>query len=812
MSASAFADITQDVRYAARQLRKDRSFTAIAVLTLALGIGATTTLFTVLNAVVLTPLPFPQSDRLLSIATTWRGEPGAVSVGNFFLAKKRSRTIEAIAARSASTFNLTQSGDPERITGAHVSAGYFDVFGAHPELGRTFTPDEDVPGSQLALLSHSLFTRRFGGDPTIIRRTIWLSGRPHTVIGVMKSSFQIPEDKTEVWTPLALTNGPDAFDASFLSVTARLKPGVSQAQIDNDVIAISEAMVQEAPRDNEGRRLSAVLLLDRIVGDYRQRLFLLLGAVSLVFLIACVNVASLLMARGASRRQEISVRAALGATRLRIARQLLTEAFVLCSAGAVAGLTLAAIALPIFISQAPADVPRLEGARINGVALMTATGIAFLATLIAGLVPALRESRAGLTRGAAQASRGSVGTVRDRVRQMFVAVEVALALMLLMGAGLLIRSGQNLDRISPGFDPDNLLSARFALPGASYPGEERPAAAVARMVANLKAGAGVAEAAASTRPPLIGDVDYGLRAEGRENTPQNRINGRMQLVTSGYLETMRIPLKMGRTFTADDRREGARVMIVGETLAQAAWPGESPIGKRVACCEGGPDQPVWKEIVGVVADTRARGISSGTLNEFYLPMDQAPSRSFDANQRSITLVARALNGRPESLTSVLRNAVRTEDASVPLFDVATMSSRVAESTAVNRFNRLLLLCLGGVGLALAAIGIYGVIAYLVSQRVREISVRMALGALPWDVVRLVVAQAVKAVSLGVGLGGLGVIAQGRAIETLLFGISGRDPMTFAAVAGVLLFFALCASALPAFRASRIEPTKALADS
>ncbi|MEO6401292.1 MAG: ABC transporter permease, partial [Vicinamibacteria bacterium] len=483
MSASAFADITQDVRYAARQLRKDRSFTAIAVLTLALGIGATTTLFTVLNAVVLTPLPFPQSDRLLSIATTWRGEPGAVSVGNFFLAKKRSRTIEAIAARSASTFNLTQSGDPERITGAHVSAGYFDVFGAHPELGRTFTPDEDVPGSQLALLSHSLFTRRFGGDPTIIRRTIWLSGRPHTFIGVMKSSFQIPEDKTEVWTPLALTNGPDAFDASFLSVTARLKPGVSQAQIDNDVIAISEAMVQEAPRDNEGRRLSAVLLLDRIVGDYRQRLFLLLGAVSLVFLIACVNVASLLMARGASRRQEISVRAALGATRLRIARQLLTEAFVLCSAGAVAGLTLAAIALPIFISQAPADVPRLEGARINGVALMTATGIAFLATLIAGLVPALRESRAGLTRGAAQASRGSVGTVRDRVRQIFVAVEVALALMLLMGAGLLIRSGQNLDRISPGFDPDNLLSARFALPGASYPGEERPAAAVARMVA-----------------------------------------------------------------------------------------------------------------------------------------------------------------------------------------------------------------------------------------------------------------------------------------------------------------------------------------
>ncbi|MEO8360103.1 MAG: ABC transporter permease [Vicinamibacteria bacterium] len=812
MSASPFADIAQDIRYAARQLRKDRSFTTIAVLTLALGIGATTTLFTVLNAVVLTPLPFPHSDRLLSIATTWRGDPGAVSVGNFFLAKERSRTIEAIAARSRATFNLTEGGDPERISGARVTAGYFALFGANAELGRTFTSDEDVPGSQLAVLSHRLFTRRFGANAAVIGQTIQLSGRPHTVIGVMPRSFQIPEDKTEVWTPLALTKGPDSFDASFLSVTARLKEGVSQAQIEDDARAISRAMVEEAPRDNEGRRLSAAFLIDEIVGDYRQRLFLLLGAVSLVFLIACVNVASLLMARGASRTREISVRAALGASRLRIARQLLTEAFVLCSAGALAGLALAAVALPVLISQAPADVPRLADARINGVALITATSVAFLATLIAGLVPALRESRAGLTTGVAQASRGSVGAVRDRVRQTFVAVEVALALMLLMSAGLLVRSGQNLDRVSPGFDPGNLLSARFALPGGAYPGEERPAVAIARMVANLKSSAGVADAAASTRPPLIGDVDYGLRVEGREVTPQNRINSRMQMVTPGYIETMRIPLKLGRTFTLDDRRGGTRVMIVSETLAQTAWPGESPIGKRMACCEGGPDQPVWKEIVGVVADTRARGMSSGSLNEFYLPIDQAPSRSFDANDRSVTLVARAVNGRPESLTSAIRQAVRTEDASVPLFDIATMSSRVAESTAVTRFNRLLLLCLGGVGLALAAIGIYGVIAYLVSQRTREISVRMALGALPSDVVRLVVGQGVRAVGLGVVLGGLGVIAQGRAIEALLFGISGRDPMTFATVAGVLLLFALCASALPAFRASRIEPTKALADS
>ena len=806
-----FADFAYDVRFAVRQLRKHRAFTAVAVLTLALGIGATTTLFTVLNAVVLQPLPFPEPDRLIDIATEWQNAPGAMSVGNYFVMKERAKTFASITARGGVAFSFTENGDPERVQGARVTASYFEVFGIQPSLGRVFTAAEDAPGqAKVAVLSERVFTRRFGADPAVVGRTIQLSGVPHAVLGVMPRTFRVPEDTTEIWTPIAF-GAERSFDASYLTVTARLKPGVSPAQLNDDVSGITAAMREAAPRDNEARTLVASGLLDRIVGDYRQRLLILLGAVCMVFLIACVNVASLLMGRGSSRRQEIAVRASLGASRMRIARQLMTEALVLSVLGAGAGVVLAAIALPVFIAQSPLGVPRLSEAHINGGALLLASFVAIVATLIAGLVPALRESRAGLAAGAGQASRGSAGGVRDSVRLALVAVEVGLALTLLMGAGLLIKSGQNLDSIPKGFDSNNLLSARLALPPGAYPGEERPAAAVARMVANLAALPGVSEAAASTRPPLIGDVSYGLRIEGRDPSPKNRLDSRMQLVTPRYLATMRISLRAGRSFNDRDRRDAPRVVIVSETLAHLAWPNESPIGKRIACCEGTDAEPAWKEVVGVVADTRARGISSPSLSEFYITMDQGPRRAFEANGGSITLVARSANGKPETLTPVMREAVRAVDPAVPLYDVAPMASRVAASMAVTRFNRLLLSGLGLVGLALAAIGIYGVIAYLVAQRTKEISVRMAIGAVPGDIVKLVVGQGLAAVALGVALGGAFVFAQGRAIEALLFGISGRDPITFVAAATVLLLFALVATALPALRASRIDPAKALAE-
>jgi predicted permease len=438
--------------------------------------------------------------------------------------------------------------------------------------------------------------------------------------------------------------------------------------------------------------------------------------------------------------------------------------------------------------------------------------IALIATLIAGLAPALRESRAGLAIGAAQAARGALGGVRDSLRQVFVALEVGLALMLLMGSAVLIRSGQNLSRVPVGFDSDNLLSARLALPIAFYPGEERPAAAVAQMVANLAARPGVAEAAASTRPPLVGDVTYGLRIEGRDPVPNARINARMQLVTPRYLQAMGIVVRQGRTLGSGDLRDAPRVMVISETLARLAWPGESAIGKRVACCEGSDAEPLWKEVVGVVMDTRARGLASPGLAEFYMTLDQAPHRAFEANGGSITLLARAASGRPEALTDAVRAAVRAVDPGLPLYDVATMASRVSASTAVFRFNRLLLSCLGAVGLALAAIGIYGVIAFLVNQRTREIGLRIALGARTVDVWRLVAGQGFTAVGAGLMLGSLGVLAQGRAIEALLFEVSARDPQAFVLVVSLLLVLAAGAGALPAFRASRIDPARTLAES
>ncbi len=808
----ALSEFAFDVRFALRQLRTNRSFATVAILTLALGIGATTTLFTVLHAVVLRPLPFPEADRLIDIATESRGEPGAISVGNYYVIRERARSFESLAARSGATFNLTENGEPERIAGAHVTASYFDVLGIRPALGRTFTAGEDQPGdgALVAVLSHSLFMRRFGGDPSVVGRRLILNNRPYVVLGVMPKEFEIPEDPTQLWTPIAF-GAEHSFDAHYFTLTARLKASTSAGQLKEDVAAITTALLEAAPRDNEGRVLIVNALLDRIVGDYRVRLAVLLGAVCLVFLIACVNVASLLMARGAARRREITVRAALGAGRMRIARQMMTEALVLSGFGAVGGVGLAAVALPLFVAHSPADVPRIGEAGLNAEALGLASFAALLATLIAGLVPALRESRAGLASGAGQASRGSAGSVGTRARQAFVAAEVGLALMLLMGAGLMIRSGQNLGRVEKGFDPTNLISGRIALPITAYPGEERPASAAAAMVENLRGAHGVAEAAASTRPPLIGDVDYGLRIEGREDAPSQRINARMQLVTPRYLEVMRVPLRRGRTFTDDDRRSSPRVMVVSETLARLAWPDQDPIGKRIACCEGSRSDPAWKEVVGVAADTRARGIAAPSLPEFYLPMDQAPRRAFEANGGSITLVARATRGTPEALAPALREAVRAVDAAVPLYDVATMASRVEASTAVMRFNRMLLSCLALAGLALAGIGIYGVIAYLVSQRTKEIGVRIALGARPRDVIGMVTRQGVGAISWGVLLGGLGTLAQARAMESLLFGISGRDPFTLLATASILVILALAAGVLPALGASRIDPAKVLTE-
>lgn len=802
----------QDARYALRQLVRAPGFFAAAVLTLALGVGGTTAIFGAFDAVVLRPLPFQEPERLIDVATAWQGGPGAVSVGNFVVMQQHARAFAGLAARNPATYNLADGGAPERVLGARVSHDYFRVLGVGPALGRVFGADEDQPGHErVVVLSQRLFVRRFGGDPGLVGRTIHLSGIAHDVLGVMPARFQIPGDETELWTPIAFTAEQRVmFDAHYLGVLGRLRPGVTGEQLAEDLQRVAAEMVRAAPKDNEGRALLSAPLLERVVGDSGRRLTLLLTGMALVLLIACVNVANLLLARGATRARELALRAALGAGRARLVRQLLTEAFVLSALGAAAGVALAAVLLRVVVAQGPPDVPRLAEAALDARALAVASAIALLAALVSGLWPALHAAGLDLHDALGRGARGVAGGVGGRLRRALVAAEVALALMLLMGAALLLRSARNLDLVPPGFDATDVLSARLALPSSAYPGDEQPARAFARLVDGLREAPGVAAAAASSRPPLIGEVSYGLLPEGRPPEPRYRINSRLQLVTPGYLELMRVPLRQGRLLEAADRRDGPRVMLVNETLARTAFPGESPIGKRIACCEGDDQNPAWKQIVGVVADTRARGLDKSGFAEFYLPMEQAPARAFDAIGRSVTVLARPRDGAPESLVGALRESVRALDPALPLYDVATMASRLRRSTAPMRFNSILLATLAGVGLLLSAVGLYGVIAYLVSQRTREIGVRIALGALPRHVVALVLKQALGALLAGLGVGMLGCLAQARAFESVVFEVSARDPFTLAAVVALLLAVGLLASALPARRAAALDPTRALA--
>lgn len=808
-AASLAADTGADAAYALRQLRRAPGFAAAAVLTLGLGIGGTTAIFSAFDAVVLRPLPFPEPDRLIDVATAWQGGPGAVSAGNFALIARHSRAFQALATRNGATYNLTGDGEPERVAGARVSHEYFSVLGLSPALGRVFGPAEEEPGNEhVVVLSQRLHQRRFGADPAVVGRRIELGGVPHEVLGVMTAGFEIPGDDAELWKPIAFTaEQRGSFDAHYLGVLGRLRPGVTPEQLADDLGRVAAELVRAQPRDNEDRRLVAVPLVERVAGDNRARLAILLAAMALVLLIACANVANLLLARLALRERELAVRAALGAGRGRLARQLLAEAFVLCSLGGLLGLLLATLSLRLLVAHAPPGVPRLDQAALDPRALALAAAVVLAATLAAGLAPAAQAGRA--EPGGRLGRRGSVGGVRDRLRQALIAGEVGLALMLLTGAGLLVRSGANLDRVPPGFDASDLLSARLALPAAAYPGDELPARAFAGIVERLRQSPGVAGAAASSRPPLIGNITYGLLPEGRAPEPRNRINSRLQLVTPGYLELLRIPLRRGRYFDESDRRGAPRAMIVNETLARQAFPGRDAIGRRIDCCESDGGRPIWKEIVGVVGDTRARGPAEAGFAEFYLPIDQAPMRAFDAASRSLTLVVRPAGGEPERLAGALRQAVREVDPSLPLYDVATMASRLRGSTRVLRFNAALLALLGGVGLALAAVGLYGVIAYLVGQRTREIGVRVALGARPAQVVGLLVGQGLRALAAGLLLGALGCLAQARLLEGALFGVSARDPATLGVGAGLLLAVGLAAAALPARRAARLDPMRAL---
>ena len=811
-----WSDLGLDIAYALRQLRQAPGFAVAAVLTLALGIGGTTAIFSVVQAVVLRPFPFARPDRVVTLWEEWRGvEPiaGDVSAGNFVDWQAMSRSFTSMSALRWGNFNLSLEETPERVLGVQATHEYFDVFGVRPALGRVFTAEEDAPGrDRVVVLSHELWATRFDADPGVVGRDIRLNGEPYSVIGVMPAGFDPFDGNERLWVPIAFTpERRQMHDEHYLNVAARLAEGVSMAAAQTEMDGVAATMRERFPQDNADRGIRVMTFADAVVdSNLRSRLFILLGAVGLVLLIGCGNVANLQLAGGASRGREFGVRAAIGAGRSRLIRQLLTESVVLAVLSAIAGLAVAWVGLRLLVAAAPPGVPRLATASLDGVVLAFTLVVSLLTAVVFGLAPTLGVARRDLFAALREGGRGTVSGARDVLRGVFIAGEVALAFALLAGAVLLIRTAIQLGRDDPGFDPSGVVSARVSLPPGAYGDGESARRAFDGIARQLAESPGIEAAGLSSQVPAgPGGGSNGLIPEGRELRPENRIDTRLRIVTPGYFETLGIDIVRGRAFTDADVAGMTRVMIVSEQFASIAWPGEDPIGRRVVCCEGTADDPMWKTVVGVVRDVKWRGPGQSFTPEFYLPLAQSPAISFDWIQRTMTMVVRPRGGAPQTAASAMRAAVAAVSSGTPIFDVRTLQDRLRGTFATSRFNAQLLAVLGAVGLLLAVIGIYGVVSYYANRRVHEIGLRMALGATSRQVARLVTVQGIRPVIAGLCIGAAAAFAATRLLGGVLFGVAPTDPATFAGVATTLLLAAVLAALLPARRAMRLDPGRVL---
>ncbi len=807
----------QDVRYGIRRLAHSPGFTIVAVLTLALGIGANTAIFSVIDAVLLRPLPFPQSSRLVSVRTVDavrdRGNPiTSASYPDFFDWRSENRVFSGITAFRDSDFTLTGIPQPLHLTGEMVTAGFFTTLGVGPRIGRAFRPEEEKAGHEVVILSHRLWQTVFQSDPKILGRLITLDGRGYTVVGVMPAGFHFPIETppVELWTTISVdAKGKTPMTAQrgahLLQVVARLKPGVGLAQAQADMGRINANLKAQYPETNThfgGARV--VPELDLLVGNVKPALLVLFVAVGLVLLIACVNVANLLLARSMARQKEMAIRAALGASQGRIARQLLAESIVLSLAGGLVGLLLAAWATTGLVRLVPQNIPRMGQIGIDGPVFLF-TLLASVATgMLFGLAPALHASKTGLVEPLNESSRGLSGGVRhQRVRSALVVVEMGLALALLAGAGLLIRSFSRLERVNPGFNPQNLLTFTFDLPDARYTTEQQ-VNFYDQLLRRLNALPGVRSAAAIKPLPLSSNnMDIGFSVVGRPSTPADRPDSFFRLVSPGYFRTMGIPLIEGREFNAHDTRTSAPVVIVNQSFARKYFPGQDPVGQRVV--PGAADHPVKKlpeyEIVGVVGNVLSTNLSDPPQPEYYVPYSQIMFGGY-------SIVVRA-DMAPEGLASAVRGVVRGMDPDVPVYDMKTMDQYLGTAVAEPRFSMLLLSIFAALALVLTAIGLYGVIAYAVAQRTHEIGIRIALGAGPGDVLGDVLGSGARIALLGVVCGTAGALAATRLLRGLLYGVSASDPATFAAVALLLFGVAMLACYIPARRAMRVDPVIAL---
>jgi putative ABC transport system permease protein len=797
-------NLRQDLRYGILIMLKSPGFTIVAVIALALGIGANTAIFSVINTVLLKPLPYKESDRIMVVRETKlpRFPEFSVAPGNFLDWQKQNTLFENMAAQRGFAYNLIGSGDPERLRGARITSNLFSTLGVKPIEGRDFLPEEDQEGrDNVVIISHGLWQRRFGSDPKLIGQTINLNGKACTVIGIMPSSFWFPNRETELWAPMAF-NAKDAENhgGHFIGVTARLKPGITREQAETEMKVIAGRLEQQYPVTNKGWSIKITPILENAVGDMRPALMVLFGAVAFVLLIVCANIANLLLSRAATRQKEIAIRSALGAGRWRVVRQLLTESILLSLVGSIAGLLLAVWGLDLLLALAPKNLPRIQEVSIDGRTLGFTLLLTLFIGLLFGLAPALQASSPNLNDWLKEGSKGGTDSARrHRLRNILVVSEVALSLVLLVGAGLMMKSFLRLQATSTGFNPQNIHVMSIALPDKKYPEDQQQAAFFSTLLEKISAMPGVQSVGASQVLPFAGDYILTFDIQGRPPAaPGEEVSANYYAVSHDYFKAMGIPLLRGRFFTDRDRAGSPGVAIINENMAKKYFPDEDPMGKRINISNG-PDS--YREIVGIVGDVKHYGLDAPSPAQMYEPYLQQPFSSMN-------LVIRTSPGGTISSES-LRKEVLLIDKEQPISRFTAMEDLISDSVARQRFSMILLAIFAVMALILAAVGIYGVISYSVTQRTNEIGIRMALGAQRSDILRMILRQGMGLALAGVVIGLTAAYLLTRLISSMLYEVSPTDPLTFAGISLLLLMVALLSCVIPARRATNVDPMIAL---
>ena len=798
--------LLHDIRYGFRMLLKHKGFTVVAIIALALGIGANTAIFSLVNGVLLRPLPFPEAERIVFFEgknPTQGITDSNVSFPDFTDWSKQAEFFTSTAAYYNANSNLGADGaEPERLPRAGVTNRFFNVLGVQPMLGRAFLVEEDQPNTQtVAIISHGLWKRRFGSDPNIIGKQVQISARPITVVGVMPPGFELPE-QTQIWMPSGVELAEEPRDNRAWSVIARLQPGVELSSAQARISAINAKLANQFPETNKGWDATLYILHERLVREVKPSLLALLGAVGFVLLIACANVANLLLARGAARQKEIAIRAAMGASRGRVVRQMLTESVLLSAIGGIAGLLLSVWLTDVLISIIPEGAPRLDQVGIDYRVLTFALGISAVTSIIFGLAPALQASKLDVNSSLKEGGRAGEGHRRSSARSLLLMGEVALSLVLLIGAGLLIQSFVRLQQVPPGFNPHNVLVASVALPSAKYKDQQRPEF-FRQLVERLATAPGVQAIGGAVNLPLAASgysIGRAFVPEGRQQTADESINASFSTITGEYFRALQIPLLAGRAFGVHDNQNAPKVVIVNETVAKHHFgSSDAALGKRLTIWR---DENFPREIIGVVGDSKFRALDAASGAQIYVPHAQDPTWNFMA------LVIRTA-GDPAAFATTLRREVQGLDKDQPVYNVRSFDDVVLNSLGTRRVSMQLFTVFACAALLLAAVGIYGVMAYSVTQRTHEIGIRMALGAQKSDVLRLILGQGMVLTGFGVLIGIAGALALTRVMGSLLFGVRADDPLTFAAISLLILGVALLACFIPARRAAKLDPVRAL---